>query len=124
MEELVKILGAWVTAFLEGTAAVIIGVSAIQSVFIYLKSFRSRQTEESTVKIRLKLGRSLSLALEFLLGADILQTAIAPTWNEIGQLAAIAVLRTALNFFLERELRNEDSRKEPNSSSKNTSEEI
>ena len=54
--------------------------------------------------MRLGLGRSLALALELLLGADILKTAIAPTWNEIGQLAAIAILRTGLNYFLEKEL--------------------
>ncbi|MBA3963570.1 MAG: DUF1622 domain-containing protein [Chthoniobacterales bacterium] len=33
-----------------------------------------------------------------------LRTAIAPTWNEIGQLAAIVVLRTALNYFLQQEI--------------------
>jgi uncharacterized membrane protein len=54
--------------------------------------------------IRLTLGRWLALALEFELVADILRTAIAPTWNEIGQLAAIVILRTALNFFLQREI--------------------
>ena len=58
-------------------------------------------TVEST---RLRFGRWLSLALEFQLAADILKTAVAPTWDEIGQLAAIAVLRTALNFFLQREV--------------------
>ncbi len=54
--------------------------------------------------VRLKLGRWLALALEFELAADILRTAVAPTWSEIGQLAAIAALRTALNFFLQREI--------------------
>ena len=44
------------------------------------------------------------MALEFELAADILRTAVAPTWSEIGQLAAIAALRTALNFFLQREI--------------------
>ena len=44
------------------------------------------------------------MALELELGADILRTAVAPTWNEIGQLAAIVVLRTALNFFLQKEI--------------------
>jgi uncharacterized membrane protein len=44
------------------------------------------------------------LALEFALGADIIRTAIAPTWNDIGQLAAIAGIRTFLNFFLERDV--------------------
>ena len=37
-------------------------------------------------------------------GADILRTAIAPDWDEIGKLAAIATLRTVLNFFLQREM--------------------
>ncbi len=54
--------------------------------------------------VRLRLGRWLALALEFELAADILRTAVAPTWNEIGQLAAIIVLRTALNYFLQREI--------------------
>jgi uncharacterized membrane protein len=55
--------------------------------------------------IRLVLARYLALALEFQLGADILSTAVAPTWNEIGKLGAIAVIRTALNYFLSREMR-------------------
>jgi uncharacterized membrane protein len=46
------------------------------------------------------------LSLEFALGADIARTAIAPTWNDIGQLAAIAAIRTALNVFLERDVEN------------------
>ena len=54
--------------------------------------------------MRLRLGRWLALALEFELGADILRTAVAPTWSEIGQLAAIAAVRTALNFFLQQEI--------------------
>ena len=56
--------------------------------------------------IRLKLGRWLALALEFQLAADILKTAVAPTWDDIGKVAAIIALRTLLNFFLEREIGN------------------
>lgn len=47
------------------------------------------------------------MALEFQLGADILSTAVAPTWNEIGKLGAIAVIRTTFNFFLSREMEEE-----------------
>ena len=54
--------------------------------------------------VRLALGRSLALSLEFLLGADILRTAVEPSWDEIGRLAAIATIRTALNYFLQREI--------------------
>ncbi len=54
--------------------------------------------------IRLSLGRSLALALEFQLGADILGTALNPTLQDIELLAAIVILRTVLNYFLGREL--------------------
>ena len=57
--------------------------------------------------IRLAFARYLTLALELQLAADILSTSIAPTWDRIGKLAAIAVIRTALNYFLSRELNDE-----------------
>jgi len=56
---------------------------------------------------RLTLARFLAIALEFQLGADILSTAVAPSWDAIGKLAAIAIIRTALNYFLSREMREE-----------------
>ncbi len=59
--------------------------------------------------LRLVLARYLALALEFQLGADILSTAVAPTWNEIGQLGAIAIIRTALNYFLSKEMKEEQA---------------
>jgi len=56
------------------------------------------------VEIRLGLARYLALALEFQLGADILSTAISPSFDDIGKLAAIAAIRTVLQFSLTREL--------------------
>jgi uncharacterized membrane protein len=55
-------------------------------------------------EVRLTLGCWLAVALEFELAADILNTAVTPTWNEIVKLAAIATLRTALNYFLQRDI--------------------
>lgn len=55
--------------------------------------------------IRLTFSRYLSLALEFQLAADILSTAIAPTFDELGKLAITAVIRTGLNYFLTKEIR-------------------
>jgi uncharacterized membrane protein len=54
---------------------------------------------------RLILARYLALALEFELGADILGTAISPSWDQIGKLGAVAVIRTGLNFFLSMEMK-------------------
>ena len=53
----------------------------------------------------LRYARWLVAGLTFQLGADILETAIAPSWEDIGRLGAIAAIRTFLNFFLERDLR-------------------
>ena len=86
-------------------AAVLIGLAAIQAIFWSLIIFfRRDSTESATEDVRLRLGRWLVLALEFQVAADILRTAVAPTWDEIGQLAAIVVLRTVLNFFLQMEI--------------------
>ncbi len=52
----------------------------------------------------MRFGVWLLLSLEFQLGADIIRTAISPTWTQIGQLGAIAVIRTFLNHFLEEDL--------------------
>jgi|TARA_R110002126_G_scaffold94677_6_gene223293 uncharacterized membrane protein len=85
-------------------AAILIGLAAAQAAFRSLVVFfRRGASEAATEEVRLRLGRWLVLALEFQVAADILRTAVAPTWNEIGQLAAVIVLRTALNFFLQKE---------------------
>jgi uncharacterized membrane protein len=66
--------------------------------------FRPKAPPAEKNEVRLTLGRWLGVALEFELAADILNTAVTPTWNEIGKLAAIATLRTALNYFLQRDI--------------------
>src|SRR4051794_19074011 len=92
-------------ALAEAAAALIIGVAVVRGLVSYLRSMgAAAKGEVPKEAIRLTLGRSLALALEFELAADILRTAVAPGWREIGQLAAIAVIRTGLNYFLQQEL--------------------
>jgi uncharacterized membrane protein len=50
------------------------------------------------------LGMWLLLGLELELAADIIGSVVSPTWYEIGRLGAIAVIRTFLNYFLEKDL--------------------
>ncbi|MGK7907852.1 MAG: DUF1622 domain-containing protein [Synechococcus sp.] len=57
--------------------------------------------------LRLRFGSWLALALEFQLGADIIATTIAPSFEAIGKLGAIALIRTCLNYFLNKELETE-----------------
>lgn len=109
MEEIIKTGTVYVAQLIELMAAIIICYSSVKAMLQFIKDSSSKTNNYlPDISIRLNLGKSLAIALELLLGADILKTAIAPTWNEIGQLAAIAALRTALNYFLERELKNSD----------------
>jgi uncharacterized membrane protein len=111
MEEFIKAATLLSARWIEAGAAAVIGIASVRALGSFLIAIATdRSLAAPKVEIRLSLGRSLALALELELGADILKTAVAPTWNDIGLLAAIAVLRTALNYFLERELRNAEQR--------------
>jgi uncharacterized membrane protein len=105
MEEIIKITTAVLASVIEGSAAIIIAHGITRSIIVYIRN--SLFDSAYDVKIRIGLGKTLVLSLEFLLAADIIRTAVAPTWEDIGKLAAIAALRTSLNYFLERELNNE-----------------
>ncbi|MGA9994499.1 MAG: DUF1622 domain-containing protein [Pyrinomonadaceae bacterium] len=96
----------WLRLFVEMTGAFIIGLGVLTAAYQFARALVPPQVESYNT-IRLTLARYLALALEFQLGADILSTAIAPSWDQIGKLGAIAVIRTALNFFLTREMREE-----------------
>lgn len=92
----------------EFAAAILISLAAIEATIrAVILFFRPNATPEQKNGVRLTLARWLALALEFELAADILNTAVTPTWTDIEKLAAIATLRTALNYFLERELQQE-----------------
>jgi uncharacterized membrane protein len=91
----------------EAAGALIIFVGAMVAfVRFVIVGIRDRKTAWF-VPIRLDMGRFLTLGLEFQLASDILRTAIAPTLQEIAELAAIAAIRTALNYFLGREIKEE-----------------
>jgi uncharacterized membrane protein len=111
MNALIKTYTIYLSNGVEALAALVIALASLQATAAALRLFFARppQPEQAKVNTRLRLGRWLSLALEFELAADILRTAIAPTWDEIGKLAAIVILRTLLNFFLEREIRSSEA---------------
>ena len=98
----------WTRLVLETFGAITIALGAIAAVALLVRSALAREHVSFTAA-RFVLARYLALALEFQLAADVLETAIAPEWAKIGQLAAIATIRTALNYFLSRELREERS---------------
>jgi uncharacterized membrane protein len=90
----------------EAAGAVIIFIGAVIAAVGFLRAL-PRRDPDSFVPVRLRLGRFLALGLEFQLASDILRTAIAPSYEELGKLAVVAAIRTALNFFLAREIKEE-----------------
>lgn len=106
-EELLRQVSAVVIAFIEATGAVVISVGALWAALRFVVGGVRRRGAAVFVPIRLSLGRFLTLGLEFQLAADILRTAAAPSFPQIGQLAAIAAIRTALNYVLRREAEHE-----------------
>src|SRR3954465_4093009 len=103
MEELTKQITINVSRAVEMLAAVIIGIAVIKTLYNYFSLLKSSKISKE--EIRVQFGSSVAVSLELLLGADVLATAVAPSWDDIGKLAAIAVIRTLLNYFLERELK-------------------
>jgi uncharacterized membrane protein len=55
-------------------------------------------------QIWIRFATWILLALEFALAADLVRTAVAPTWDDIAKLAVIATIRTMLNYFLARDI--------------------
>jgi uncharacterized membrane protein len=102
-EDTISNLVLWIKVVVELIGAVLIGVGAVLAVARLLRVFR-RPTIGGYEKTRLIMARFLSLGLEFQLAADILASAVSPSWTQIGKLGAIAAIRTGLNYFLAREI--------------------
>lgn len=106
LEQFVRTGAMSVARLAELSAMLIIAAAVVEALWRAFTIFIKRDVATDAVKesLRLQLGRWLAISLEFLLAADILLTAIAPTWDDIGKLGAIAFLRTALNYFLQKEI--------------------
>ena len=97
----------------EAGGGLVIFLGALLAFGRFLLAAGRRRDDAAFVRVRLGLGRYLALGLEFQLAGDVLRTAIAPSFREIGQLAAVAAIRTALNFFLAKEIERERAQVAP-----------
>ena len=107
MEHLIHNLTAGIALGLEFAAALIIGAGAVQAVaYTLVNALRTRGAEGLRNARHIWMGFAiwLMLGIELTLAADIVHTALAPSWTSIGQLGAIAVIRTVLGRFLTRDI--------------------
>ncbi len=107
MEKLFKEVAGYIALGVEVIAALVIAYGAGEAVVGLL--FRRARPDNlhpfaDKRAVWLRFSVWLLLGLEFELAADIVRSAIAPTWEQVGQLAAIAAIRTFLNYFLEKDV--------------------
>lgn len=105
MEEPLRQFARIVAELIEAIAVVLIAYGAAEAFVVSLRHFFRNPHDAGWRKtLFVRFGIWLLLGLQFALAADIVRSAISPSWNDIGRLAAIAVIRTFLNYFLERDL--------------------
>lgn len=106
-EELLGRVVEVLVVVVEAVGAAVIFVGAVWTAGRFVVCGVRYRSAAVFTPIRLSLGRFLTLGLEFQLAADILRTAVSPSFGQLGRLAAIATIRTALNYFLRREIERE-----------------
>jgi uncharacterized membrane protein len=110
MEQVFKQVAGYIALGVEAGAALIIAYGAMQALYGSFRAVVEKRSVGQRREVWLNFGVWLLLGLEFELAADIVRSAISPTWIDIGQLAAIGVIRTFLNFFLEKDLAKYESK--------------
>jgi uncharacterized membrane protein len=106
MEEILRQFAGRIALAAELVCVLMVAVGALITLVRVVRAIvLGKATDQPTRKaVFVGFAGWIILALEFALGADIVRTAITPSWDDIGQLAAIAAIRTALNYFLEKDV--------------------
>jgi uncharacterized membrane protein len=105
MREILVTLTRIVSMISQFLAIFVILVGIFKALWIFVRDlFTAAKSLESISESKMEIGHAFSLGLAFLIGASILQSVLAPTWDDIGKLTAIIGIRTLLNYFLVKEL--------------------
>jgi uncharacterized membrane protein len=89
---------------IDAIALLVILVATFEVLFKVARAAIRPLTESAAREAWLRYARWLVAALTFQLAADIIETSISSSWQTIGRVGAIAVIRTFLNYFLERDV--------------------
>ncbi len=104
-EETFREIAAVVALAVEIGAVVLVALGALEGFLHALPRFLpGRRAMGGRKEIWVQFAVWLLLGLEFELAADVIRSAISPSWTAIGQLGAIAAIRTILNYFLEQDI--------------------
>ena len=105
MEAILHAAANQITLALQAIAIVLVAFGSVRALAGITRSvLLSPRGAAAPRDVWLDYARWLVAALTFQLGADIVATSLAPTWEELGRLAAVAAIRTFLSYFLDREM--------------------
>lgn len=107
LDNILVSLAGWIELLANGISVVIIAAGIAVAVYKVAQTIRHPDSLHYNMA-RLSFSRYLVVALEFQLAADIVKTATDPSWTDLGILAVVAAIRTFLNFFLQREMKDEE----------------
>lgn len=96
-------VSGFIGMFIGSIGVVVILVGSAKGLYGFLRRILCRDV--LLADVRIELGHYLALGLEFLVAKDIIETVVQPTWSDLGKLAAIIALRTALTLFLAHEVK-------------------
>ena len=107
MEIIHSILEA-VILTISGLGALVVVWGVIEAIIAFsglkFSSVKENAVPESET-IRQRLGAHLLLGLEIFIAADIISSAVSPSWEKVGILASIVGVRTVLSYFLRMEVK-------------------
>jgi len=102
---MLRSLSIYVAVGAEAVAVLIVAYGSLEALMqLVAVMLRPRTSHGERKGLWRRYGVWLLLALEFELAADIVRSVITPSWQDVGTLGAIAVIRTFLNYFLEKDL--------------------
>lgn len=104
MEETFRTIASYAALGLEALVVLTVVVGALEALFHVVSGLLNGGTVGYRRQIWLRFATWILLSLEYALGADLIRTAIAPSWDDIGKLGAIAAIRIVLGFFLGRDI--------------------
>lgn len=105
IDQVILSMALWIKMLIETVSILFILLGAVTTLYNLFNNYRNKNPDTFSL-LKEQISRYLVIALEFMLAADIVATAVSPSWDQIGKLGAIALIRTFLNFFLQWEMKN------------------
>ena len=104
MREWLSVISEPVIAGIDALALLAIVVGTVEACASVARAMIKPLGNQVAREVWLRYARWLVAALTFQLAADIIETSISTSWQTIGRVGATAVIRSFLNYFLERDL--------------------